>query len=129
MSEKDFSEELLRRNPVWKWDDDMEGHVPVIDYDPLPEDEVTLFIRATFTTPTGETLPGYLVGSESFYAIGLFVGGHEFVLNLNLPEMIAQDAERILELLGGSREGLFPLAYRDDVGFRHSPAIRGSFSP
>jgi len=115
MSEKDLTEELLKRHPVWKWDEEMEGHVPVADYDPLPIDEGTLFIRAKFCTKSGDQLGGYLVGTESFYAIGIFAEGEEFVLNLRLPDLAQQSLSKLRRLLGSPSLVLFPLEYVADV--------------
>jgi hypothetical protein len=128
MSESDLTEAGLQRHPVWKWDDAMEGYLPVQQPDPLPHDQGTLFIRARLVAASGEEFSGYLVGVEAFYAVGLFVMGQEFVLNLNLPDLIADDTEQIRALLGKPALQLFPLKYTDDVGFQHSPAIRGELS-
>ena len=125
MSEKDLTREGFARHPVWAWDDDMEGHVPVEPFDPLPRDRATLFIRARFVAASGEELRGYLIGSETFYAVGLFIGGEEFVLNLNLPQMIEVDMEKIRRLLGAPELQLFPLRYADDVGFMRSAPLYG----
>lgn len=60
--------------------------------------------------------------------MGLFVLGQEFVLNLNLPDLVAGDTEQLRTLLGKPALELFPLKYRDDVGFQHSPPIRGELN-
>jgi len=124
MSEKNLTKEHFDRHPVWTWDDEMEGHVPAEPFDPLP-DETTLFIRARLVAASGEELRGYLIGSESFYAVGLFVGNHQFVLNLNLPELIEADALKIRQLLDAPDLELFPMRYEDDVNFERSAALRG----
>lgn len=130
MSERELTSNLLARHPVWQWDDSMEGHLPVMTYDPLPADLGTLFIRAKFEAASGEGLRGYLVGDVlvgdvSFYAVGLFVGGEDFPLNVGLTEFLAQSVSRIRQLLGRPALQLFPLKYVDDVGFVHSPPLRG----
>lgn len=125
MSEGDLTEAAFQRHPIWKWDDAMEGYLPVQQPDPLPHDQGTLFIRARLTAASGEEFSGYLIGVEAFYAVGLFVLGQEFLLNLNLPDLIAGDAEQLRSLLGKASLELFPLKYRDDVGFQHSPPLRG----
>ncbi len=128
MSESTLTKDHFDRHPVWAWDDGMEGHVPAEPFDPLP-DEVTLFIRARFVAASGERLRGYLIGSESFYAVGLFVEGQEFVLNLNLPELAEADALKISQLLDIPNLELFPMRYEDDVDFKRSPVLRGKLPP
>ena len=129
MSEARLTEESLARHPIWKWDDAMEGYEPILAYDPLPDEEGTLFIRARFEAASGEQFAGYLVGIESFYAIGLFVSGQQYILNCNLLDWIERDVERIKELLQRPGLRMFPLKYRDDVGFRHSRPLSGEWSP
>ncbi|MEO8178049.1 MAG: hypothetical protein ABI895_04375 [Deltaproteobacteria bacterium] len=129
MSETDLTEELFARHPIWKWDDAMEGHEPVLHYDPFPDEEGTLFVRARFTAASGEEFAGYLVGIEIFYAVGLFVMGEEHVLNWNLPDRVEGHVKRIKELLQRPALQMFPLKYRDDVHFQLSPPLIGEFNP
>ncbi|MEO8177247.1 MAG: hypothetical protein ABI895_00300 [Deltaproteobacteria bacterium] len=42
MGEARLTEKLFKRYPIWKWDDAMEGHDPVLQPDPLPDEEGTL---------------------------------------------------------------------------------------
>ena len=129
MSEPMLSEASFARHPVWKWDDAMEEHLPVLEWDPFPYQEGTLFIRARFTAASGEEFKGYLIGIEIFHAVGLFVMGEEHVLNWNLPDRVESHIERIKELLQAPGIQMFPLRYQDDVGFRHSPPLTGEFNP
>lgn len=125
MSRKSLTRACFDDHPVWEWDERMEGHVPVESFDPLPSDRGTLFIRARFVAASGDRFTGYVVGGDSPYAVGLFVGAEEFVLNLRLPEMIEADSVRIAELIGADSLTLFPLRYADDAGFRRSDPVRG----
>jgi hypothetical protein len=125
MSEPDLTEEGFRRHPIWKWDDAMEGYLPVERPDPLPLDQGTLFLRSRLTAASGEEFSGYLVGIEGFYAVGLFVMGREFILNLNLPDRVALHTDELRALLRRPTLQLFPMKYRDDVGFQHSPSLSG----
>jgi len=129
MSGANLTEELFARHPIWKWNDAMEGYLPVPHSDPLPKDQGTLFIRARFAAASGEQFAGYLVGLVSFYAAGLFVKDEEFILNLNLPDLMEADVARIKERLENPALRMFPLKYQDDVGFQHSPPLIGVLEP
>jgi len=121
----DFSWELFERHPVWKWNATVDGYCPVEDFDPLPTDEPTLFMKATLTASTGEVFDGYLVGLDRFYAFGLFVGGEEYVINLRLPETIEAAAAAISRKLGKPVR-FFPLRYETDLHFAGQPRITGT---
>jgi len=129
MSAAELTQEQFERCPIWKWDDAMEGYLPVAHSDPLPKDQGTLFIRARFAAASGEQFTGYLVGLGSFYAAGLFVKDEEFILNLNLPDLMEADVARIKELLDNPALRMFPLKYQDDIGFQHSPPLIGVLEP
>ena len=113
------------RHPVWVWDDAQEGHHPLAGPGPLPTHLGTLFVRATFITPTGRRLSGYLVGLQSFYAFGLFVPGRHDVINLNLPDLARPALQALSAQLGG--EPILPLQYRVDPPLEGAADISGVF--
>lgn len=125
MEYRDFSKELFDRHPVWKWNATADGHCPVENFDPLPKDESTLFIKAIFTAASGEVFDGYLVGLERFYAFGLFVSEEEYVINLRLPET-AKAAEVAISGTLGKSVRLFPLRYETSLHFAGEPRIAGT---
>ena len=102
----------------------MDAYCPVENFDPLPEDEPALFLKAEFETPRGERFKGYLVGDDTFYAFGLFVDGNEHVLNLNVPKLI-EATERELAATRGESFRLFPLKYETSLAFAGHPRISG----
>src|SRR5581483_9428392 len=87
--ESDLSLAAFERFPIWTWDDEQQGYHPVTGSGPLPVDCPTFFIRAAFTTTSGRQLVGYLIGLETFFGFGLFVGKNEYLINLNLPHLAA----------------------------------------
>lgn len=121
---RDFSRGLFERHPVWKWNATADGHCPVEDFDPLPTNEATLFMKATFTMASGEVVDGYLVGLDRFYAFGLFVDSEEYVVNLRLPETAEAAAAAISGGLG-KPISLFPLSFETDFHFAGKPRITG----
>jgi hypothetical protein len=113
----------FERFPVWTWDDAMEGYHPILGEGDLPDEYGTLFILATFTFPSGKTLSGYLVGSETFYAFGIFIGENEYSFNLNLPDMANATISEISRASGG--ESVLPLQYKADFHWANQPPISG----
>jgi hypothetical protein len=122
---KRLSPALFQECPVWKWDDAQEAHEPVTNWKPLPKDEPTLFIKADFIAADGTAFEGYLIGLESYYAVGLFVDGTEYVLNLNLPDMIDASLHAICQQIGKEKVTLFPLQYETEVAFEGQSPISG----
>jgi hypothetical protein len=122
---RDFSRESFELYPVWRWNASSDAHCPVIDFDPLPEDESTLFIKATFTAATGEVFDGYLVGLTQFFAFGLFLDNEEFVVNLRLVETTESVATALRRKYGKSIR-LFPLKYHTRVHFAGEECICGT---
>ena len=85
-------------------------------------------MKASFETPDGTRFDGYLIGRESFYAFGLFVGGEEYVLNLNLPELVEKNLKVICAHLGKNRMDIFPLKYETNYHFNGKPDIVGTLN-
>jgi len=125
MSCKELTEECFESCPVWTWDDENEGHVPVERYTPLPENISTLFIKSRFETPSGRKFRGYLIGTRTFYAFGLFVNDYDYVLNLNLPDMIQETLDDIYQSLDERPFDMFPLKYETSVHFDSEPNLIG----
>lgn len=122
---KNLGEEDFDRFPIWVWDDELEGHHPLIGTGKISPEFPTLFVSATFTTQSGCKLKGYLVGRESFYAFGLFAGDEVHVFNQNAPDLAGLAADTISEKLGLER--IFPLHYRAAVSLEASPPSEGVF--
>jgi len=111
--------------PVWKWDEAQEFHCPVSSFEPLPEDEGTLFIRSRFEAPDGLSFDGYLVGTRTFFAFGIFIEDQEYLINLNLPDMAGNTITEMSEVLGLNDLELFPLGYETTVHFQGEPNLKG----
>ncbi len=122
---KGLRKEDFDRFPIWVWDDELEGHHPLIGTGGISSEFPTLFVRATFTTQSGNQLKGYLVGRESFYAFGLFTDDEVYVFNQNAPDLAGLAAYTICEKLGLER--IFPLHYRAAVSLEESLPSEGVF--
>jgi hypothetical protein len=119
LSQADFDQ-----YPFWVWDDENENHQPISEAEPSPEDYGTLFIKARFEA-NGHSFEGYLIGGSTFYAFGLFVADREFVMNLNLPDMMEKSLAEISVLLKCPPFKLFPLRFTSPVRFRGGRVIAG----
>lgn len=62
------------------------------------------------------------MGLESFFGFGLFVGGDDYLISLNLPDLAAPVLNELAADLG---ECVLPLRYKADVA-GHLP-IEGKF--
>jgi hypothetical protein len=114
--------------PVWVWDDEMEGRLPLSESELSPDGEYgPFFIKARFEV-NGCWFDGYLVGDESYYAFGLFVGDHKFVMNLNTPDAIEEYLVEICRLMNWEPFELFPLRYESPVRYKGGPLIAGTLT-
>ena len=120
----DLSLAAFDRFPIWTWDDAQEGYHPVSGSGDLPVECPTLFFRATFTTTTGRRLVGYIMGRDSFFGFGLFIGGKDYLINFNLTDL-ATPVLRSLALEIG--EDILPLHYITATAGRST--IQGIFQP
>jgi hypothetical protein len=125
MNTKTLTKNHLDQYPVWKWSEFNDERCPVLNFDPLPDDEPTLFIKARFKTPEGEEFDGYLTGRETFYAFTLFVGEASIQFNLNLPKLITDQWMRLRQIINKPEMSLFPLHYETNVHFKHKQNIQG----
>lgn len=106
--ESELTPETFARFSIWTWDDEQEGYHPVSGTGSLPSDYPTFFIRAKFTASCGRRLAGYLIGRDSFWGFGLFIGEKEYLVNFNLPNL----ARPVLSSLSDEVKGdVFPLSY------------------
>lgn len=120
---KYLKKQELEEYPIWVWDDENEGLLPLskpsYEYGPL-------FIKAHFKSGVYE-FDGYLVGSDKFYAFGLFVGDFDFLFNFNLPKLIDSDLQEIFKILGCKPFPFFPVRYKADVCLEDQKEISGVF--
>jgi hypothetical protein len=125
---KDFTKADFDQYPVWVWDDEMEGHLPLSENEPSPDGEYgPFFIKARFEV-NGCWFDGYLIGDETYYAFGLFVGDHEFVMNLNMPDLIEESVVEICRLMNWGPFELFPLRYESPVRYEGGREISGTLT-
>jgi hypothetical protein len=123
LSQADFDQ-----YPVWVWSDDNEHHQPISETEPSPEDYGTLFIKARLDAED-HSFDGYLIGGSTFYAFGMFVEGHEFVMNLNLPDMMDKNLADIAALLKCRPFKLFPIRFTSPVRLKGGQKIGGTINP
>lgn len=110
--------------PVWTWDDDNEGYLPMSDTELTWGEYGIYFIRATFKTHK-YIFDGYLIGCRTFYAIGLFVCGNEIILNKNMPDRVGEHLMEIFKLLKCQPFEFFPINYESSVRFKDGDALKG----
>lgn len=110
--------------PVWTWDDSHEGYESVDTAEEPPGD--TLFVKARVDAANGMEFDGYIVNDHP-YAIGIFVGNDQFILNLNLQDLWAEDLASIAQLSGATGD-LLPLRYRTCVPYPDGRTMEGVFT-
>ncbi len=105
--------------PVWRYDEDEDRYHPVLTENDLPESERDLSFLATFTTPKGKEIDGYVVGISRVFSIGLFGGDRFYHANKNLQTETKQWMnEFILEHSDPeirSLKDILPLRYRTRI--------------
>lgn len=128
-SVKELSPELFSQYPIWHWDESGDALVPV-DYliSSLNElDDNVLFIGARFRTVDDKSFEGYLIGTDIYYAFGLFINSQEYVFNMNLPEYFDQNVQEILDDATAKASDFFPLFYHSKVLDSNQNKISGVF--
>ena len=125
---KSLSRADFEAHPIWVWDEDSDVHLPIADQEPSPEEDGPLFIKARFESH-GRLFDGYLIGGSTFYAFGLFVEDHEFVMNLNTPDWMDKYLLEICAILQCEPFKLFPLRFESPVRFKGGRVISGSLQP
>ena len=105
---------------AWRYEEGSDLYYPVRGEDDLPESLRDLSIRAVFTTPSGEQLEGYVVGTERIFSIGLFLGDRTYHINKNLPGLSKEQVDEYLSQRGGTSdlqyESMFPLQFQSRWG-------------
>jgi len=124
-----LSPAMLDECPVWTWNESNDGIVPVRDWNPLPEDLSPMYIKAHFVAADGTEFEGYLIGSDTYYAFGIFVGDAGYGFNLNLVDWFAEELEKICRQLGREHIELFPVAYHSELHFEGEPPLAGYIDP
>lgn len=115
----------LKNYPVWTWDDEHEGLLPISENQPSPEDYEILIIKAQFET-NGYNFEGYLVRDISIYAFGIYVEDKLFPMNLKLQILVQENLKEIFNLLKCKPFQFFPIRYKSAVHLKGSPEIKGS---
>lgn len=118
---RNFSKEDFDQYPIWVWDDENFGHLPLSE--PSYE-HGTLFIKAHFKTG-GYTFEGFLVGGSSFYAFCIFFNNEEFYFNLNLTKLMEEEIKRIFRILNCEPFVFFPVYYKAVVTIENQKKISG----
>lgn len=75
------------QHPIWAWDDEHVGYLPISEEELVPAEYEMLFIKARFATHAHE-FSGFLIGRTNFHAFGLFVVGKLFSLNIKMADRI-----------------------------------------
>jgi len=127
MHTQDLNEESFEIHPVWTWDESTEGYVSVDDYEPLPDNISPFFLKAKFETQDTKKFNGYLVGTNVFYAFGIFINKNEFGVNFRLPDLYEEDLSKIRRILNEPNFNLFPLIYTSELHFKSCENISGVF--
>ncbi|MCP1626337.1 hypothetical protein [Pseudomonas nitroreducens] len=123
---KDFLGRMeYEEHPIWRYDDSDELNYPVLTTDDLGDSIFDLSFKAKFSTPTGRSLDGYIVGFGDIFSIGLFANDKVFFVNKNLASLSKEQLHSFLSELGWAQtmsiEDIFPLSY--STGIYRAPFI------
>ncbi|MBB4865767.1 hypothetical protein HNP46_004668 [Pseudomonas nitritireducens] len=92
---------------------------PVLTIDDLGDSIFDLSFKAKFSTPTGQSFDGYIVGFGDVFSIGLFANDKVFFVNKNLVTLSKGQLHSFLSELGSAQttsiEDLFPLSYSTEI--------------
>jgi hypothetical protein len=122
---KMFSKQDFEQYPIWVWDDENEGLLPLSDSKYTTE-YGPLFIKASFES-SHHSFDGYLVGFHTFYAFFIFTNNGEIGFNKNLKKLIPQTEMELFMKLHCDPYPLFPLRYTSPIRFEDGTAIAGEF--
>jgi hypothetical protein len=114
--------------PIWVWNDSNDAMCPLSERNVVPPEYQPAFVFGRFRTASGHELNGYLIGGDSFFAFGLFVGEKKFVINLNLPNLINKNVVTIRSLLADPSFELFPVSYESPICFSNGSPIKGNLA-
>ena len=122
LTKKDFDQ-----YPVWVWDDQEEGFLPLSDIEPSLNEHYPLFIKACFASG-GYEFDGYLVGGDSFYAFFLFFKNQTFSFNIRLPEITRRTLRDLFSSMNCEPFVFFPIHYKSSVHLKEKQEISGVLS-
>ena len=111
MKVKNLTIKLLKRNPIWTWDNSEEYLVPFTNFDNI-QDNYCLFIRANFLSNNNKKFDGYVIGFEQYYAFALLHNDREYTFNLNLGKLYSKNLKDMLSSESQAKLNFFPLQYR-----------------
>lgn len=96
---------------------------------PLPE-RMRLFVKATFQTPEGSRLGGFVVNDDA-YSITIFHRGDQFTFSKHplLRDLAEEEHARLLQALETKEASIFPLSYVTGFKGHDDKEIAGIFNP
>ncbi len=100
---------------------------PVLRPEPLPE-RMRIYIGASFTTPTGNTLRGFVVNPDA-YCLTVFAAQQNFTLSNHpgIADLTYRSVANLAKTLHTTSDALFPLRYETEFRDRTNNLIQGTF--
>lgn len=105
-----LTKKSLNKYPLWKYEELDNNYSPVLNAEDIPQKVSNLRISATFKTPTGHKLTGYVIGT--IYTIVILIDDEEFIFNRNTPDLSKEEFDRISSKLNNKtvpKSEIFPL--------------------
>lgn len=98
---------------------------PVLRLDPLPDDVLDVFVRASFTPRIGRVFDGYVSANANFICLYL---EEQIYLSINSAgTMLAEEIRKCREIIPGVT--LFPLRYSTPYRLADGSLLSGDFEP
>ncbi len=115
----------LETYPVWTWDNEHEGLLPISDDMPAPEDYEALFIKSNFKT-NNHTFQGYIVMDVIVYAFGIFIQNKLFAINLGLTKLTNDTLKEIFQEMKCEPFDFFPIFFKSSVHLKEKKELSGT---
>ena len=99
---------------------------PVLVPQPLPA-RMRLYISATFTTPSGDLLRGFVTNPDA-YCVTIFASGERFTFSSHpaIADLSHRSLDQLLRAVPGIH-AIFPLQYHTDFHDEDGKPIQGTF--
>jgi hypothetical protein len=119
--------------PIWTWEDEEYPDIviPIIDFDPIPDDNDAVFVKCNFTLHDGTVMDGVISVQVSDHRVYLLSFPEENGRLLDIPLQILLSEERninigkLCKLLNKNLESIFPLKFKTPFKFSDSTLLEG----
>jgi hypothetical protein len=120
--------------PIWTWDDDGTDVFPIIDFDPIPDDNDGIFVKCNFTLHDGTSIGGVITVRMSDHRVYICKFPEETGQFLNIPlqpfsaKEKSNNVDKLCKRLDKNPDGIFPLKYKTPFKFSDGKLLKGKIN-